>query len=321
MMHWKAKPKSQRLALAGMLLIFVLTAWGHAQQAQAQGLKKVGELTLTQGVVKVRHLAREKVYRQAGTKVDVFQGNVLQTGPDSRAQLILLGDENERVDIYPNSQMKVHAVSTESSRFGMNIGKALFGVFRTAARKRFQVDTPTATIGVKGTQFVVGSDGGNTFLLTTEGTVSMVNRAFPNIEVLVGQNNVSLAPANTPPTLPVAVTPDVSDNIVSEDGLNTFQQLDLPPPVTTGENAENEEEQTSEEEESSQEEEEESSEESSNEDDSGSGEGEDDSGSATDDGGADAQDVTDQLNDAQDVINDSVQQATILEGLRLKIIR
>lgn len=215
------------------------------------GAEAVGILEVETGVVKLRRLGTQRLIRNEDGPVPLEGGDNLHSGPKTRAK-VFIDEENERVELYPGTVLTLREVSERGTFFGMQIGKALFGLVKRLAGRRFQVQTPSAVIGVKGTEFILGTDGvGKTLLLTLEGTVGMVNLEFPSLEVLVGPDQASITKSGAPPTPPVEVPPDVRDSIIQDEGLGTFEQVEVEAEAA----ASNQEEPQAEEEEDEQDEE------------------------------------------------------------------
>ncbi|MCH7477767.1 MAG: FecR domain-containing protein [SAR324 cluster bacterium] len=219
-------------------LLLLLLFWGFAVSL-AYGQAPVGELEVEQGRVKIRHLTVERIFEEVGLRIPVFVGDALHTSGDTRVK-IRFRDEDEIITLYSNTHFKVAVHNPRRSSFFLNIGKAFFGVLRR--RNPFEVKTAQATIGVKGTEFVVGTDGQKSFLLTVTGVVGMRSVAFPGREVVVTQDQASSVAANQPPAPPVAVTPETRDQIVAEEGLAQFEVIafETPEPGTEEEAQEEE---------------------------------------------------------------------------------
>ena len=188
------------LKIRTTFLIFLL--W-FAWVALAAAQQPVGEVVLSKGLVKVRHLGKETFLRRVGQRHPVFEGDIVQSGAASRAKVKFKGKKGDVVDVYARTHFTIKTVKPRRTFFGLNLGKALFSVFR---KKRFQVRTPTATIGVKGTKFVAGYDGRKSFTLTVEGVVTVRSTAFPKVEVTLLKNEASSAAPNEPPTAPLRFT-------------------------------------------------------------------------------------------------------------------
>lgn len=117
---------------------------------------------------------------------DIQIGDLVSTGQYGQVQ-IKFDDETELV-VGPNSQLKIEDYllrgDNSAGKFAIN---ALAGTFRfatgTAAKDRYQITTPTGTIGVRGTEFdfVVDEDG--TRVLLFEGAVKICSASGECTEI------------------------------------------------------------------------------------------------------------------------------------------
>ncbi len=217
-----------------LLLLVLLCGLWLVPIAGAQ--KLTGEMILTKGVVKVRRFGREQFFRTPGVSVPLFENDVVQSGPNTRATLYLRL-KKEQILMYSNSHIRLEAVSAKRTSIGMAIGKALFSVFRSPRyRTGFGVRTQTATIGVKGTKFVVGSEVDRSYVLGLEGFVGVVSVATPEKEVLITKDQALIATKGLPLSPVVKVTEEEREAIVREEGLDTFRRLKItlpePPPLS-----------------------------------------------------------------------------------------
>ena len=218
---------SLRPGWAALLLGALLLLWA-VQVPLALG--QAGTVAVQQGEVKIRHDSRSQVVKAPATGVPVFAGDTLHSGPDTLVIVTLTGGtEQDKIQLYGNSFFTLDSVSETDSRLSLGIGKALFRVFaRAKAGARFEVKTPTAVVGVKGTEFVVGTDGETTYVLTLTGAVNLVSSVLGELrEVLVTQDTASAARRNEAPVPPTRVSPDTRDRAVKEQGIGTFKGMDL----------------------------------------------------------------------------------------------
>jgi hypothetical protein len=156
-----------------------------------------------------------------------FTGDIVHTSADTRATIHMAASEN-KVNLYSATYFTVEEVSPKRLGFAMEVGKALFNLFRGAdTQRQYNVRTPTATVGVKGTEFYVGTDGDTTFLLTVGGVVGMVNNAFQQREVVAEVRQASAARAREVPTPPILVPENAVQRVQEEDGLQAFRDLPL----------------------------------------------------------------------------------------------
>ncbi len=102
-----------------------------------------------------------------------------------RSQLGLLLDDETQIRLSQNTQMEIRAVSNQRSALTdllISVGRAWTQTLRPA-HSRLQLNTPTATIGIRGTDWDVEvAPNGNTLLTVFSGTVAFGN-AFGQITV------------------------------------------------------------------------------------------------------------------------------------------
>jgi hypothetical protein len=120
------------------------------------------EGTLVTGVVSVQ--VGDSVFRDEG----------MRTGPDSEARVVFLDDTN--VSLGPNSNLKldkfVYSDDHGAQAVAVNVTKGLLRfVTGKGDKNAYKINTPEATIGVRGTVFDVVVDGGRTSITLLEGEV------------------------------------------------------------------------------------------------------------------------------------------------------
>ena len=118
--------------------------------------------------------------RDGGTRTlvvgsDIFIGDLVRTGPHGQVQ-ILFADDTELV-VGPSSALTIedYLLRNDGSAGKLAVDM-LSGAFRFAtgnsAKNRYEIGTPTGTIGVRGTEFDVIVEGkGETRILLYEGAV------------------------------------------------------------------------------------------------------------------------------------------------------
>jgi hypothetical protein len=116
-------------------------------------------------------------------KGPVYSGDVIKTNRRGTAQILFA--DNTRMVVGPNSQVAVDdfvfAGSSRASSFAID---AVRGSFRfitgVSAKNVYSIETPTATIGVRGTAFDGHVDGdGTTTIAMWHGTVRLCDKAGP----------------------------------------------------------------------------------------------------------------------------------------------
>ena len=92
-------------------------------------------------------------------------------------------------------------------------------------KKRFNVRTVSAIVGVRGTDFVIATSGDSTNLLGLSGEVTLASPEVPDYEIPVLANQISHVKEGSGPSVPVTVSPDERDKIAKSDGANSFQEV------------------------------------------------------------------------------------------------
>jgi len=197
----------------------------------AQGL---GHLEISEGSVKIHRHGADQLY-QGTQKIEVKQGDEIQTGSGSKA-FVVLSQNQDKIELYSSTFFKVASLDSQNTEVNMNIGKARFKVAKPPEgelrRRRFNVRTANAVIGVKGTEFILGTGAETTNLLTLEGEVGMASAANPKVEVSVKANEASKVETGRAPTAPSQVPAEVQKSIVTTDS-NTggFNEVKFAEPV------------------------------------------------------------------------------------------
>ena len=92
-------------------------------------------------------------------------------------------------------------------------------------KKRFNVRTVSAILGVRGKAFVVAASGDSTNLLALSGEVTLASPEVPDYEIPVLANEVSHVREGSGPSEPVKVSPEERDKITKSEGTNSFQEV------------------------------------------------------------------------------------------------
>jgi hypothetical protein len=151
--------------IAGLIALFMLTS-GAIAQPIATAVQVDGTATISVG-------GRSGALRN-GARVE--QGSTIATGNGGVVQLTF--DDATNMVIGPNSQLEITAVlmsgGNRASRFAVN---AVAGGFRfisgNSARDAYEITTPTATMGIRGTSFDIAVVRRSTALALFTGGVEM----------------------------------------------------------------------------------------------------------------------------------------------------
>ena len=167
-----------------------------------EGEKKVdfaARVVAVQGQVLSRPEANKKATPHALKTGDkLYPGDVINTGSDSRLKLLLA--DWSVIDLGPSTLFKIGEMTNPNGKtgarnvkLGMKYGTIRAAVNRKLEKKsKFQVRTPSATMGVRGTEFVVKAE--NAFMKSgVEGPKSGGPVSLGKTEVIVTKGKVGVA--------------------------------------------------------------------------------------------------------------------------------
>lgn len=173
---------SRSVFLRGPMLILSMAlsiiCAGNAASETGGAPTEVGTALLIKRTV-TGTLGEEKRELKEGGRV--HRDEYLETGKDSRAELKL--DDQTKLALGPSAGLKLDTFvlgdSSSAASIGLNFVKGTFR-FITGDQKKesYRIETPSATIGVRGTVFDVYVDErGETLILLHEGEVDICSRA------------------------------------------------------------------------------------------------------------------------------------------------
>ena len=172
----KTVPLFLRLAPLAILLL-ALTTPAHAAGAP-DGAAMVGEATLVIGVARLISTDGVESLVDRGTAIRV--GDRIETGAGGHVHLRFV--DGARLSVRPASRLQVENYSRASDasaltaikfRLDEGVVRSITGAWGEAERDRFRLNTPVAAIGVKGTDFVVKSDGETTLASVYTGAIML----------------------------------------------------------------------------------------------------------------------------------------------------
>ncbi|MCK6554486.1 FecR domain-containing protein [Candidatus Binatia bacterium] len=177
--------RTVRTICAGLLLLAGMARTGLSEE-------RAGTLAAVQGLVTVDR-STGAMAGVVGAAVDV--GDRISTDATGRAKLVLEGDSV--LDLAPNTDVKVDRLRSHGRRGMEAVLQLRQGAVRVwvgsayGGDGRYEVETPTAIVAARGTEFVVRYyiDAEVTEVLSVSGEVSVVGR----LAVLGGAVEVSAA--------------------------------------------------------------------------------------------------------------------------------
>lgn len=176
----RAQSLAARFAVVSMLTWLAVPAWA----ADAGAIEKVsGNVTI---------LGADKVSRKAGTKDKIQSGDTVTT--EAGSETLIKMSDNSSVILRPNTQFqfteyKYEKAASDSSLVMLLRGTArlVTGLIGRRNPASFRASTPTATIGIRGTDFevaVIPEDRPD----ARAGVYDFVHDGATNIKIATGQS-------------------------------------------------------------------------------------------------------------------------------------
>lgn len=163
-----------KLALVPLLACVLGTAQAQPQVNTAD----VGEITLTIGRAMVVSPTGESTPAQRGSKIQ--PGDRVETSDGGHVHIRFI--DGALVSVRPTSRLVIEdyqynpalpAQSTVRFRLDQGVTRAISGEAARAAKDRFRLNTPLVAIGVRGTDFVVRTQAGQTLAAVNQGSIVM----------------------------------------------------------------------------------------------------------------------------------------------------
>ncbi len=160
---------------------FAIVCFGILGPSGASGaVQKVGKIVAIRGKVEIFHPG-EKGFRPAKLYEDVFVKDQIRTGPQSRAKILY--DDDSLTILSENSSIEIREYQLtrdkkrKRSLIGLLAGKLRFIVTKYLIRKKanFFVQTPTAVMGVRGSDSVAVFKGNTTYAYHLFGDLEITN--------------------------------------------------------------------------------------------------------------------------------------------------
>jgi len=178
----------KRTTIAGLLGL--LLALAGSPEARAQDIRPIGKIVTAVGKVTIEHANATVVQArvsddQAGAKVGdpIYRGDVIKTGADGRVGINFADDSS--FSLSSNASMEMNefvydpAGKSNSTLFSLAKGTFTFVAGNVAKTGSMKVDTPVATMGIRGTtpHIEISDDGTVKFsTLIEEGKDSIMKR-------------------------------------------------------------------------------------------------------------------------------------------------
>jgi hypothetical protein len=151
----------RRTAIAGLLGVLLALAGSASDPARAQDVRPIGKVVTAAGKVTIEHadaaIVQARLTDQAGVKVGdpVYRGDVIKTGADGRVGINFADDSS--FNLSSNASMEMNefvydpAGKSNSTLVSLARGTFTFVAGNVAKTGSMKVDTPVATMGIRGT--------------------------------------------------------------------------------------------------------------------------------------------------------------------------
>jgi len=204
-----------------------------------------GVLRVVKGEVQVKNSKGETAKARIGGKV--FPKDTVITGKDARAKIVMV--DNNEINVSPDSQIEI-----QSYEFDPNGGKkdvllnVIYGKVRSKVEQKydgktskFQIKTPSAVAGVRGTDFMVGFSRreGSSQVVTFTGRVEF---GIPGPGGTIA-NPVFVTPGMTAAVNAAGAAPSAPAPMPKEELAKMDKDSNAEPPKAQGPNAPNDQRQ------------------------------------------------------------------------------
>jgi hypothetical protein len=232
--------KRMSLVLVGLFLFIFVPKGSFAEEA-----RPVGRVVALEGEVDILHEGQEEP-EVARLMSRVYLLDQIETMEESKVKILM--NDDSVITLSENTHLTIDEFvyspkkKERRSLFTMLKGKTKFLVGRLLGfRSRYRVKTPTATVGVRGTLFIVwtATDAIGrvvTFVLPLEGTLETANVAIPDQVVEVSAGYTAEIVQNIPPTYEVTTDEMIQEAIQGTDVLvilprepEVLEQFGIPP--------------------------------------------------------------------------------------------
>ena len=216
-----------KLNQRGMMLAVVSAALAQSAMANTGRVDfTIGSVNVTDASGRVQPLTRG---------AEVRSGDKISSGNDGRAQIRF--SDGAYVSLQPNTEFDIREYrysgkpdGSESALFGLFKGalRTVTGIVGRVNRNKYQITTPTATIGIRGTGGLIQvNNDGSTLVTGTSGIWSLSNNGG-SLDIPAGtagfagtNRNTAPQPATGGPVIPPPqAAPQVPPSIVEGDVVN-----------------------------------------------------------------------------------------------------
>ena len=207
-----------------------LSAQGHAQQKVNLSVGAVTVVRVDGGVELVRRVASRGLPRRLAPGMQLGVGDRLRTGKAGRV-VLRLPDEG-LIEVQPGTLLEILRFENGIGEiFRLFIGKVRLKIRHLLGRpSKYEMQTPIATIGVRGTDLnILVEPDRTTTIQVFEGLATIRDIQRPSEEILVAADQQYTVHPLTPPEPPQSLGRLVSENFIREASAETGLETVLEP--------------------------------------------------------------------------------------------
>jgi len=226
-------------AFGAMILLICLFALPSSPLIRAAGAaESIGKITAAEGKVDIlREGALPAVAAKAGD--GVFLKDIIRTKSDSKAEILFTDGsvlklaQRSRIDLSEYVSGNKGLVKLSRGKVEAIVPPKLDkGTEDMQKAKRFEIHTPSAVAGVRGTDYIVFHDRYTSGVVVKEGIVYVYNPKFPDIVTVINEGSSITVPFNAPPMSPAKGAEGVQFGFERIEGGIPHDRLDTQLPVT-----------------------------------------------------------------------------------------
>ena len=198
-------------ALSSVLFAFLLLLACSLFVNPAESAEEAGKITAVEGVAEIlRGGVPPAVPANPGDPV--FVKDIVRTKSDSKIEItfsdgnILRLAQKSRMDISEYVAGTKGTIKLPRGKVQAIVPRDITKRISAQDPNRFEIHTPNAVAGVRGTDYFVYHDRNVTGVVVKEGSVHVINPAFPKVVVTVNAGNMTTVAPQTPPQPPKPAT-------------------------------------------------------------------------------------------------------------------
>ena len=187
--------------------LLLLTALPDAvYSSERKALSPVGEIVLITGKVSVR-LTPEDSFKDAKARQSLVVGDIIKTGPNGRASILLR--EETQLKVASNTTLIIKDVTTHKEKSGalktlLKLESGEVWTRSKGAGDGLMIETPNATAAIRGTEWSISVRDNESKVTVSEGSVQMSNKSGT---VNLGQNEQGVVIGDEAPVKSLVISP------------------------------------------------------------------------------------------------------------------